>query len=435
VDYYLGSEETSSWNPAPEFYRDDADAIMFFLQGNTVLAARPTDDPFFSAHVPFIQPGYYGNETFYLFDNPANVLACTEQHQFCNPNLPQQTGCTPLTGIYPAGNASRNIGANTRQLSTIDLIHRMITQWTASIEVISEESPPKLVAQESDLGGNFQLPLPNNQWAIEVEDWHGTVMAFIQNLIVSHATGPINPAYRKYIVPPNNTEEQQLCHAQKVRSNGSHASINVFGLAFTLAIGCLIICMNMVHGVRIEWLQGRRGKLSYRRLAWINDEKLQLQRLAYERSGIGPWNVSSLVPTIATAVAGDGLEPLSALTGELSSSTPSSAIRISEKPLSNSSPPPALNPTPDSVGPVDDKQPLRAFPATALPDEPNTNSPASTDNEESTPSRREIGQPPASQPSQESRRMPTTAPESSTAPDAESTRASHPGEPDRIQTP
>src|SRR5436190_20527597 len=140
MTFFHGAE--NAWSPSPEFYRDDADAVMFFLQGNSVTAAEPIDDPLFSAHQPHVTPGYYGNSTLYLPDNPANVLACTEQHQFCNPNLSRQTGCTPLTGMTPAHNASRNIGGNAQQLATIDLLFDIIYLWSASLVIINIESPP-----------------------------------------------------------------------------------------------------------------------------------------------------------------------------------------------------------------------------------------------------------------------------------------------------
>ena len=100
------------------------------------------------------------------------------------------------------------IDANPRQLVTIGLLSHTINFWVANIDLISSQSPPSLVAQESLVNEQVQLPLPINHWTIEVEDWHGRVMAYLQHMIVGNVTGPTDPALKRYIVPLTDPESQ-----------------------------------------------------------------------------------------------------------------------------------------------------------------------------------------------------------------------------------
>ena len=63
----------------------------------------PSDDPWLPSHKDFQlsinDPGFPPrNVTVYTPDKPVNILGCTEQHQFCNPNRPMdsESRCTPL---------------------------------------------------------------------------------------------------------------------------------------------------------------------------------------------------------------------------------------------------------------------------------------------------------------------------------------------------
>ncbi|KAK8103441.1 uncharacterized protein PG998_010474 [Apiospora kogelbergensis] len=62
--------------------------------------------------------------------------------------------------------------------------------------------------------------------------------------------------YRPYTFAPKSEREWDLCHNQKIRS-GRHASFSVFGLAFTYALGSLIVVVSFVVVPCLRLLQTR----------------------------------------------------------------------------------------------------------------------------------------------------------------------------------
>lgn len=295
-----------SFIPSPDFNRSDADVNLSFLSVNSVMFTEPVDDPMFSAHQPHFLPSadsnltFYEpeNKTYYTSDNLANVIGCTDQHQFCNPRLPPHIGCTPLAGLYEVGKSLDNLSTNPLQAATATLIFNILSFWQVGLFMLSLRPADLLAQRELQAQGLFSLPLPNNQWTIELQAWHSTVMAFLQALLVGRALGPTDPNDGKWIIPLNDTVGHQLCHAQKIRTSGEYANISAFGLVATLALGSLIIVLNLSLGVLVGWMQQRRGNINQKRLEWICDEELQLQRVAYERSGMGTWEgISKFIPT------------------------------------------------------------------------------------------------------------------------------------------
>lgn len=78
----------SYWDPIPDFNRTDADVTIMFLTFNNIDFVAQNDDLIFSAHVPF-------NSSLgvpvWKPDNNISALACAEQHQFCNPNIAEDS--------------------------------------------------------------------------------------------------------------------------------------------------------------------------------------------------------------------------------------------------------------------------------------------------------------------------------------------------------
>jgi hypothetical protein len=68
-----------------------------------------------------------------------------------------------------------------------------------------------------------------------------------------------------------------------------HVSFSVFGLAFILVLGILIIVTSFVLEPLAHCTQRRLGKNAYSRLEWTSTGVFQLQRLAHEALVPGPW--------------------------------------------------------------------------------------------------------------------------------------------------
>lgn len=63
-------------------------------------------------------------------------------------------------------------------------------------------------------------------------------------------------------------------------------SFSTLGVALILAVGGTLIICNVV----LELVVSNISTRSYKRLRWALDDKLQLQRLAFEGAGLGTWN-------------------------------------------------------------------------------------------------------------------------------------------------
>jgi hypothetical protein len=81
----------------------------------------------------------------------------------------------------------------------------------------------------------------------------------------------------------------------------SGSNINVFGLAFVIAICCLITILDIVILRFLIFLKTFRKSLGPRLNGWIQDGVFQLQRRAFEASDSATWErLDQVVPVTAT---------------------------------------------------------------------------------------------------------------------------------------
>jgi len=151
------------------------------------------------------------------------------------------------------------------------------------------------------VSGLFSLPVPADQWKTEVEYWFTTGLAKVQKRVVEYATGPTNVVENAYIAKPFDGPSQQLCDSQKIKAPpGSGAiSFSTLGVSIIIGIGGLLILTHTVlEYVVANVIATRNHKL----IRWGIDDKLQLQRLAFEGAGMGKWKASmGNVPTTTSA--------------------------------------------------------------------------------------------------------------------------------------
>ncbi|KAF2840790.1 hypothetical protein M501DRAFT_909713, partial [Patellaria atrata CBS 101060] len=287
--YQNNSGSIQAFFPIPELRRTDSDIFLFFLSANSVTYQAPVDDPIFSAHQPVefeLTDG--SNHTYYIADSPATVIGCTQQ-----------------VGSIPAiENAKTLSSLSALQLATVNLFDELFNYWVYDTSMVAYRSPPNLVAQQTQFGKERQLPLPDNQWAIEVEDWHNTLLTALKWHVVLRADAYAGFNFSRHVIPVNTTAERQICRSQKIKIDGSYSTnvrsnVNVFGLAFAIAMCCLIITLNVTPRIYLVCGYGRRSSISLQRVrTWISDEVLQVQRAAYEARNEGQWQGHlSPVPT------------------------------------------------------------------------------------------------------------------------------------------
>ena len=261
-DYVLDVESTAfGWTPIPELHVTDGDVIVLFLSSNNIWFLNKTADPWYSAQ-ELVEYLLVGNNQIplYAHDDAVRALGCRERFQFCNPNLPGNSSCTPLTSSRQAF----QLGFQLWQ----DLTQQAYFNWSTSFFNIGIDTTVSIIGtaalqSRNTLSDGIQWFIPDNQWELEVENLFKVSLASLQRSVVDQAMGPADPALLPMLKRPNTPEEQKVCANQKIRSY-SYASINVLGLVIIFAIGGLIIVMSFALPIIVRWIQKRQNSYSTR---------------------------------------------------------------------------------------------------------------------------------------------------------------------------
>ncbi|KAF9641034.1 hypothetical protein BFW01_g12840 [Lasiodiplodia theobromae] len=280
--------------PIPALRKMDADLHLMYLSSNMIGYSEEVDDPWFSAHVDKMK--WYNPvnspdappDTLYTQDEPVSVLACYVSEQYCNPNLPEETRCSPVGGISESAFLADGLWQNAKHQRMFRWFASIITASGVTLDVVPGLLGDAALTARHGLQLGHSGPLPGNQWQLEVEHWHRTSLVATQAIIADTAKGISDMHLEPWLVRPNNTEEKHLCNSQKIR-NAEYFNFSVFGLAFTIALGSLIIVLSYTLEPTLGWVQRRRSWDTYARLEWVTNETLQLQRLAHEELGSVKW--------------------------------------------------------------------------------------------------------------------------------------------------
>ncbi len=292
----------SDFDPVPELNSTDADVTLVFLVKNAVFFGL-VSDPLFSA-----QDVWYQGETPYYYSlDRVSVLGCVEQHQLCNPNVKGAHGAggrTAPNGLYSLGwtNASRvdSISLNARQTATATRLRSTSIFYNYLRETIARTGTHALLVRNSlewvdgTTAGSTSLaaafyssPLPDDWWTTEVTCWYNIGTAKMQRWAVNYIALPKdepNLQINRTLMP----KELDMCATQKTQ-NFNYTSFSLIGLIIIFAVGGAFIATNFVLSNVIGFIRKRTRKGADRRRAWIQDEALQLQRMAFEGSGLGTW--------------------------------------------------------------------------------------------------------------------------------------------------
>ena len=289
ADYYPGpsAANVSSFLPDADFNVTESDLVIVFLS-NRAAYTSPVNDPWFKATLNTS----VGPSNFYLADQPVTAIGCTEQYQFCNGDR-----CTSMAGIT-SFRTIPDLGFNKLQEALYTLLSTYTTfmQLATIFQFLRNDL---LLANQLTYGS---LPLSStpdtDHWKKEVENLHSTCLAGMQAHGILHAA-PGNSVFKKninvhdFVNPETTPENINLCNNQKFKSS-AYASFSVFGLALIASICFTIILLNLTVPPIVGWVQKKwsssQGVVSVSRRAWIEDDVLQLQRIALEAKGLGPWS-------------------------------------------------------------------------------------------------------------------------------------------------
>ena len=209
-------------------------------------------------------------------------MACTDQHQFCNPNNDQCTAFGDESLPY------KRIGFNDVQLEIAGLL-LVFLPWQSVAQIINGRAAAALRAQDyvDDLVSQH---LPNNQWHGELEAWFATGLAKIQRSVLEFAAGSSNVTGNAYIQPPVDAIQKSLCYSQMVPSASDTINFSIASLSIVLLLSAFLIVTNLILDTVVGFIQRKLNARNPRRLQWIMSEKFQLRRLAFEGANMGDWS-------------------------------------------------------------------------------------------------------------------------------------------------
>lgn len=222
-------------------------------------------------------------DTLYTTDSWVTAMGCADQYQICNP---ANQNCTELSGFYVvwADINKNNINLNKIQQNTA--LHLLNSTSGGDIYgIVYGRGAAALQAQKTIYFG-IQIQLPNYQWQSEVSSWFAVSLARLQQTLVDYASGPPGILEDGVSIAPGN---DYLCANQKVHAISGTSSFSVVGISAIVVLCLMIIAISFVLDKISDFIQQRWNRGGYRYKQWILDGKLQLQRLAYQRSGIGNW--------------------------------------------------------------------------------------------------------------------------------------------------
>ncbi|KUJ14829.1 uncharacterized protein LY89DRAFT_783906 [Mollisia scopiformis] len=278
----------------PELVSSNGSVVLIFA-ASTGHFLKASDDLWLSAHRPGMQElisdaGILRNESFYGIDKPISVLGCTEQHQFCNLNRPENTTtrCTPQADLMTIDSLNISEFLDTQhQYEVTNMISEAVGRAELGF-VVGDLSPP-LLAMEY-LMKQSSGPIATNQWVLEATNWFSTGINVMQRSLAEVATGP-SGRYAKYTAntAANDTELQRYCDNLILRDNG-YTSFSVLAIGLVLGLGGFIIVSSLFFEAIIGWAQMRWKRGLRHKVYWNLDSALQLQRMAFEEAGLGTWD-------------------------------------------------------------------------------------------------------------------------------------------------
>lgn len=206
----------------------------------------------------------------------------------CNPS---NLKCSPLTAqdVLPVVQSSLE-PLTDAQSTTIARFYSSFP-WHSTYFSIRSRGAARLLASDTVSQSDLlqTASLLSNQWQLEVNHWFATSMAKFQQQIVRYATGPLYVPPGATILHPSAQKAQYSCNNQIIRAPSGTMSFSVLGLSIILIVGGLLILVSLVLDPLVNLLRNRLHWQDFKRVHWIVDEKLQLQRLAYEEAKQGIW--------------------------------------------------------------------------------------------------------------------------------------------------
>lgn len=205
-------ESGSLFQPIDSIRQHDADILIIFLSGNGVLFLESTDDDWYrTAHDPinitmFKGDGKY-NVLYYVLEEPASPLACTDTYQFCRTIPEDKRVCGPLASFRDAVGGAASLFNSSYDKAVTHQMDNVTTplkaQWLYFIAIFGLRRPslgnaiPNMGAtalqSQKMLTNGLQRPLEKDQWQLDVTHWWDIAKAATQAGFINAVHGPTDP--------------------------------------------------------------------------------------------------------------------------------------------------------------------------------------------------------------------------------------------------
>jgi hypothetical protein len=286
----------------------DADISIIFLTANSLLYDLPNNDPIFAATTKTTRTQGDKVTPYYVPDKLVSVLGCVDQHQWCSVTELGEPKCSGLESLNKLSADVAIFGNNSQKLATANRIYQSI--WHSNMWYVVDFRGVAAIQASETVFEIFQHSLPDDQWITEVSGWFSTSLAKVQQALVEIAVGSgltnSTDGGQFIVTYPTSDADQALCYAQVVRSSGQYLNFSVLGLAIIVSFSTFIIWLSFVIDTATGWVQRWLKKGEDRRLQWVLEDKLQLQRMAYVAAKQGNWEGhADSVPVTTEAVLVD----------------------------------------------------------------------------------------------------------------------------------
>ncbi|EXJ72608.1 uncharacterized protein A1O5_03754 [Cladophialophora psammophila CBS 110553] len=294
------------WLPISQLDPVDADLTIIFLASNAIKYSTPNSDPFFSANF-YVELGSWNgvNLSYFSADEFVSVMACADQYQYCSlgdGHAVDRSKCTPLTGYQQAWTAlnSTAVNLNGMQYGVASRI-ALNSRGLSTFHAIGGRGAQALRAQDTISDRVQQVTLPDDQWQVEVSNWFAVSLARLQHALFEYAApsvAKVDMPVGTYLQVPFDELSRAMCRSQKVSLSGDTVSFSVLGVIIILAVGGAIALLYLLMEPVVGWVQTRLQWGEFRRVRWVMDDKMQVQRMAFEGAGMGgAWtNLDRSVP-------------------------------------------------------------------------------------------------------------------------------------------
>jgi hypothetical protein len=203
---------------------------------------------------------------------------CRSQFQFCNPNLPSNSSCTPLGDPSQYKDSVHDLWKDSDK-EYLNWTMNGLDIFTVD-QVVTILGSTSLLATENIVAGMKGVRLQwsellDYQWELEVENWFKIGLAALQQSAVDRVARPRNSSAGQIFQLPPTADEKYSCANQKIRST-TFTNFSLFWLIFVLSLGGLIIILSFA--IPSFYSAGLR-KCSFRTLEWERNDYLELQTL------------------------------------------------------------------------------------------------------------------------------------------------------------